>query len=240
MKKLTAVLGAAVLAASFIGGAIHAGSDSPAAPEMREQDLFSFVRTLPSESSEKIDAVPQTLEPQIDPQWKHLFNRHLVPGTEQPSERVRRDIAQKLEDLPNAKKSLAMSMLDKYLRYRAEMTTLQSAMEGARDAAGLASRIDAMQQLRTNIFTADERNAFFRSDEEYESLMLARREVSEDATLTDEQKHQRLQQLEATASPESTLAEEERTGVVRLSPEPVIAPSAEGEEDVFRLAGTAR
>jgi lipase chaperone LimK len=237
MKKLAVILGAAVVAASFIGGALNAGKEVPAAHDLRTQDLFSFVRSLPPSDP---DPAPQLPEAEIDPQWKSLFNRHLMVAHEQPVEQVRRDIEQKLDGLPVAEKVLAKSLLDKYLRYRQEMIPLQAMIDSPRDAAALASRIRALQELRTRIFTVREREAFFRSEEEYETLMLARREIGEDSNLTEEQKHLRLQQLEAAASPEATMAEEERTGVVRLLHAPAIAPSPEGEEGIYRVAGSTR
>ncbi|HYD62000.1 MAG TPA: lipase secretion chaperone [Noviherbaspirillum sp.] len=238
MKKLAPVLGAAAVAASFIGGALHAGREAPAVQDSRERDLFSFVRSLPPEDSAMSDPAPQVPEAAIDPQWKNLFNRYLIPGSGQQAGQVRPDIEQKLEGLPAAEKALAKSLLDQYLRYRQEMAPLQAAMDSPRDAAALAEQIRALQEMRARVFAPREREAFFRTDEEYESLMLARREIGEDVNLTEEQKHLRLQQLEASASPGARMAEEERTGVVRLSPEPVIAPSADGEEGIYRLAGS--
>ena len=238
MKKLAVVLGAAAVAASFIGGALHAGHEPPAVQDSREQDLFFFIRSLPPQESAASGPAPQVTEAAIDSQWKNLFNRYLLPGSEQEAGQVRPEIERRLEGLPAAEKALAKPLLDKYLRYRLEMAPLQAAMDSTRDAASLAEQVRALQEMRARMFTPSEREAFFRMDEEYESLMLARRETGEDASLTEEQKHQRLQQLEASASPGARIAEEQRTGVVRLSPEPVIAPSAEGEEGIFRLAGS--
>lgn len=213
------IMAGAALAASVIGGALLARGDVPSVPAPRAPDYFAFVRPLP----ETMTSETPHREAGPDPRWRAVFERQLEMAGDGsvPYEAIARELGGMQPE--------ARSVLDKYLRYRRQLGPLQAAMDAGRD---VAAAISAMRTLRADLFSASEREALFPADEAYESFLLARHAIISDAAFGEDERHQRLLQLEATLSPEARQTEELRTGIVRIMPS--LQPG--GEEDVYRLA----
>lgn len=237
MNRLLVYLGGLTVLASGVLGAFMADKDVQPMSQLQPQETnhFSFIRPLD---------VPQApaLPPHAQQAWvpdsgmRKLFDHHLVLGAGRPIAEVRQVIEANLDaHWPADEAARGKALLAKYLRYSEAMAPLQEAMDLADSPAALRTHIDALQALRMRVFTSDEVAALFPAEAAYEQTLLARMELRHHPALSEEQKHQRLQELEAAVPPAVQAAEEARSQVVRLEQVPVEQAGSEGEEGIFRL-----
>jgi len=94
----------------------------------------------------------------------------------------------------------------------------------------------AVQDLRGRYFSADEVEGMFGFEDAYDQDAVARLEISQDPTLSTQQKQQRLAALDA-AMPETLRKEREASNVVVRIEQQAQALRAQGasEDDVYRL-----
>lgn len=235
MNRLILGLGALALAGSFIGGAFLAREEPPVVSALAESDLFSFIQ--PSKTPAVPEHVVETRRSKAapDPELRAIFDRHLTLGADRPITEVRQQIEQELtRRFSGQARTPARALLDKYIQYRQQSEPVQAAIDKAADVATLRAHIRTLQDLRRRLFSANEITALFPADDAYEKSIVARLEIHQNAALSDEQKYQQLQALEASLPPEVQAAEEARSNIVRLDSTPIAQTGEEGEEDVYR------
>ena len=144
-----------------------------------------------------------------------------------------RDLERKLSPAAAAE---AKRLLGRYLDYKRALVDVEKNMKLAgSNAATLRARLVAMQQARSQFFTAQEAQGLFGFNDAYDMDAVARMEVAEDKSLNEAQKQSKLQQLDA-AMP--TALREEREAPLRIvkAEETVQSMRAKGatEQDIYQ------
>jgi lipase chaperone LimK len=158
----------------------------------------------------------------IGPEVLRLFDYYLsATGEESQSvlvARIEAAIQRSLGDRRAAKQ--ARDLLDRYLAYRADAKRIAPAGDD------LKARLEALSGLRRQHF-GDKAPALFGDEEKAVTVAIEQRKVRADASLTPEQREQRLAQLE-----------EQLPEAVRAAREAATKPLREAaEEEAMRAAG---
>ncbi len=169
---------------------------------------------------------------------RRLFDYYLSAVGEQTLEAIVAQIRSELNSrLPSAHAQRAQRLLGLYIEFKRELVEVDAKPELAGNGvAAIRKRMLAVQDLRARYFTQDEVQGMFGFEEAYDMDAIARLEVSQDPTLTAQQKQQQLAALDA-AMPEALRLEREAShGVVRVEQQ-AAAMRAKGasDDDIYRM-----
>lgn len=169
---------------------------------------------------------------------KRLFDYYLSAVGEQTIESITREIAGDLErrlsadQLPAAKRLLAL-----YLQFKLALVDMEKKPELAgTDVKAIRQRLLAMQDLRSQFFSAEETQGMFGFEDDYDQDAVARLEVSQDPALSAKQKAQRLAALDASQS--AVLREEREAPRVVLKVEEMaqtLRAQGASEDEIYRM-----
>lgn len=173
---------------------------------------------------------------------KRLFDYYLSAVGEQSIAAITQQIRNELDRrLPPAQASKAHRLLGLYIEFKRELIELDSKPELAGTGVqAVRRRMLAMQDLRARYFSADETQGMFGFDDAYDMDAVARLEVSQDSTLTEQQKKSQLRALDA-AMPDNLRREREASNVVvRVEQQALELRAAGGsEDDIYRMRAKA-
>lgn len=173
---------------------------------------------------------------------RRLFDYYLSTQGEQSlaeiTQQIQKELQQRLEPavVPGAKR-----VLDLYLAYKGALVELESKPDLRGNAVqAIRRRLEALHDLRARYFTEAEAQGLFGLEDAYDRDAVARLEISEDASLTEAQKQQRLAALDA-ALPQDLRTERDAVHVVTQVEQRVQALRAQGagDDEVYRLRALA-
>ena len=171
-----------------------------------------------------------------------LFDYYLAAVGEKAPDQVRAEIERELERrLRPPASGAARALLGRYLGYKQALVTLERRKDlvGA-DVAAIRRRLLAMRALRGQFFSAQESQAMFGREDTEQQDALARFEVRQDRTLTEEQRGERLAALDASLAPGVREAREAPLRVARLEDAVGrLRASGAGEDAVFQARARA-
>ncbi|NDP39427.1 MAG: lipase secretion chaperone [Rhodoferax sp.] len=169
---------------------------------------------------------------------KRLFDYYLSAVGEQTIAAITAEIAGDLDrrlspdQRPAAKRLLAL-----YLQFKLALVDMEKKPELAgTDAKATRQRLLAMQDLRSQFFSAEETQGMFGFEDDYDQDALARLEVNQNPALSAGQKKEQLAALDASQS--AALREErEAPRVVLKIDQMAQALRAQGasEDDIYRM-----
>lgn len=173
---------------------------------------------------------------------RRLFDYYLSTQGEQSlaaiTQQIQRELQQRLTPaaVPGARR-----VLDLYLAYKGALVELESKPDLRGNAVqAIRRRLEALHDLRARYFTEAEAQGLFGQEDAYDRDAVARLEISEDASLTEAQKQQRLAALDA-ALPQALRTERDAVHVVTQVEQRVQALRAQGagDDEVYRLRAQA-
>lgn len=178
----------------------------------------------------------------VDAQLIALFEYYLsTVGEKSPSE-VRLRIERELDrTLRPAAADAAKRVLARYLAYKQALATLEAGpgLAGP-DAASLVRRLDALARVRAQFFTKAEIAAIFGEEDVANADALARLRISEDRSLTAQQRQERLAALDASLPAELREEREAPLKIARLQQEAErMRAAGAAEEEIFRVRAEA-
>lgn len=170
-----------------------------AAPVARpDPNHFAFVPSMEGTRPDgdlRVDAGEQLV---VDAELGHLFDYYLAGLGEKDLEAIRGEIGRELERrLKPGPAAAAKQLLASYLNYKRALVDIEQGLPKTADLAQAArARLDAMQQLRLAYFTPAQAAGLFGASDARDADAIARLEIGQDKTLSDEQKRQSLAALE--------------------------------------------
>ena len=178
----------------------------------------------------------------VDAQLIALFEYYLsTVGERSPSE-VQIGIERELDrTLRPAAADAAKRVLARYLAYKRALATLEGGpgLAGP-DAASLVRRLDALARVRAQFFTKAEIAAIFGQEDVANADALARLRISEDDSLTAQQRQERLAALDASLPAELREEREAPLKIARLQQEAErMRAAGAAEEEIFRVRAEA-
>ncbi|MFZ6842849.1 lipase secretion chaperone [Undibacterium sp. RuTC16W] len=242
------VLGAAVLVTAAFFASSASQHNENAGDALSGKDPFAFVRsmegTVPDGQIRQSDG--DTLI--VDNALRRLFDYYLAAVGEKSLDAIRTEIEKELDaKLSQHAATQAKNLLGRYLDYKRELADIEKNPPSIRPTPGMNSatsaikaRLAIMQQTRQRYFSEKENQAFFAFDDAYDTDAIARMDISDDQSLSDVQKKNQLQALDA-AMPASLRAEKEAPyQVIRLE-ENVAKMRAQGasDDEIYRMRAAA-
>ncbi|SIQ90534.1 lipase secretion chaperone [Aquipseudomonas alcaligenes] len=139
----------------------------------------------------------------------HLFDFYLAgreeEGLDKVLRRIHRDLATQLRE---PALDQARDLLRRYVDYRIALQGLPEA-DASLDAGALRQRLDALNALRQQFFSADEYALFFTRENAEDEYMVQRLALTRQAGLSEEQRAQALAELELQLPEEVRMARAE-------------------------------
>ena len=235
-------LGAGVLTAGLLYAAFSKQEVEAAATPRPPADPFAFVRSM--EGTRPDGAVKLSPDGQlvVDAELGHLFDYYLAGLGEKDLNAIRSEIARELDRrFKPGPAAQAKRLLASYLDYKRALTDLEQKLPPGADMGKTArARLQAMQKLRLNYFTAGEIAGLFGFSDAYDQDALARIDISLDPKLTADQRAVQLAALDKKLSPAMREEREAPTRVLRTE-ESVQKMRAQGasDDEVYRVRAAA-
>lgn len=203
---------------------------------------FPFVRSLAGTTPDanlQVDASDALV---VDAALGRLFDYYLSAQGEKSLPAIRAEIDAELgRRLKPAAAAEARRLLGRYLDYKQALASVETNLQkGTLPAHAARDRLVAMQQLRTQFFSAKESAGLFGFDDAYNADAIARMEISQDHTLNPTQKAAQLAALDA-ALPAALREARDAPQQVIHSEESVAKLRANGgsDDDVYRMRAAA-
>lgn len=233
--------GGAVLAAALAGLSMQSSTQQDAGAPRTAPDYFAFVRSLEGTVPDgKVDAA--SAEFVASAGLVLLFDYYLAATGEKPLDAIRAEIERELERrLKPEAAAEAKRLLARYLAYKLDLVEVEkNAQAMAASPQALRQRFMLMQDARRRHFSEREIAAMFGDSDASDLDAIARLEISQDPSLTDVQKRERLAQLDAALPPAVREAREEPLKIARLE-ESAQKMRAQGasEDDIYRMRAAA-
>ena len=238
--RLTAIAVLGVVAIAVIGWRQTTAVDevAPATPST------SFVRSMEGTTPDgslgawKVGSSADAAGPLALGELRRMFDYYLSAVGEKSIAEITQEINAEIErslapaNVPKAKRILGL-----YLEFKRELLDLERRPGmGGQGVQAIRNRLLAMQALRARYFNAEETQAMFGFEDAYDMDAVSRLEISQDPSLTDKQKQDKLAALDATMPPE-LLREREAPRVIIRVEEEVAKMRAKGatDDEVYRL-----
>lgn len=240
-KKWPIVAAAFAAVATFI---VLSGRDEPpAAPIAAQPELFPFVRSLQGtypDGEPKVDDTQGMLV--ADAGLRRLFDYYLSAIGEKSVEQIRAEIERELEQrLQQPALAQAKQLLARYLDYKRELVEVERNPQALGSGLpALRHRLAAMHEVRSRFFSAAESEAMFGFDDAYDTDALARLEISQDPALSEQQKRDKLAELDAALPAALREARDAPLQIVRLE-QAAQKMRADGasDDEVYRMRAAA-
>lgn len=230
------------LAALALYGSWQQPVASAAPGAARTPDYFAFVPSMAGTRPDGNLGQSSADQLSITPELLYLFDYYLAGLGEQSLEALRAEIRRELERrLARAAAREAQRLLDAYLDYKRALVDTEGMLPAAKDALqGARQRLQAMQQTRRQYFSDAEIAALFGASDAYDEDAIARMALSADKTLSEAERQQRWQALDAALRPDQR-SEREAPARVLTMEQAVAQARAEGagDNEVYRLRASA-
>ena len=235
-------IGAAALAAAFFVPMLMQNREEAVPQTAAEPDLFPFVRSLDGTIPDgNIRTAPDDVLI-VDEELGHLFDYYLAALGEKPLEAIRAEIENELDRrLKPLAAAEAKRLLARYIDYKHALADVEKNTQLAGASADAARRrLAAMQQTRARFFSAEESRGLFGFADAYDTDAVARLEISQHRSLSDAQKREKLDALDAALSPALREARDAPMKIIKLD-ESVAKMRLDGasEDDIYRMRAAA-
>jgi lipase chaperone LimK len=219
IRKSVVWIGAAALVAAFFIAILLRPPEVDTAPRTAaEPNLFPFVRSMEGTKPDGEITLGAGDTLVVDAELGRLFEYYLTAVGEKSVDEIRVEIENELERrLKPAQAGQAKRLLTRYLDYKRALADVEKNLQKAGGSAETArGRMTAMQQLRSGFFSAKENSGLFGFDDAYDVDAVTRMEISQDKSLSEAQKKEKLAALDAAMSPALRDAREAPLIVVKL------------------------
>jgi lipase chaperone LimK len=241
VRASTAAIAAAALAVAALV-VYRVTQPEPPAAAVAEPNLFPFVRsfegTRPDGAIEAAAAAQQVASEEL----VRLFDYYLSAVGERSIDDIRTAIERELaQRLPPPAAAHAAGLLGRYLDYKRALVEVEQRAQNIGNAPqAIRARLADMRMTRRRFFGDAEIRAMFATQDAWDEDAVARLEIGQDASLSEQQKRDRLAALDAALPPALREAREEPFRISRLQ-EQAQAMRAQGasDDDIYRMRAAA-
>lgn len=235
-------IGAAALSAAFFIPMLLQQREEAVPKSAAEPNLFPFVRSLEGTTPDGNIKTAADDGLVVDAELGRLFDYYLAALGEKSLDEIRAEIEAELDRRlkPHAAAD-AKRLLARYLDYKHALADVEKNAQLAGGSADAARRrLMALQQTRARFFSPEENQGLFGFEDAYDIDALARLEISQDKSLSEAKKQEKLAALDATLSPALREARDAPLAVIKLE-ESVAKMRADGasEDDIYRMRAAA-
>ncbi len=232
--RLAAITLVGAVAIGFLGWRQAQTSVSSSPTSSDAPSVRSMEGTVPDGSlgAWKADSHAEAAGPLALGELRRMFDYYLSAVGEKSMEAITQEISAEIErSLAPASVPRAKRIFGLYIAFKRELLDLERrpGISGP-GVQAIRNRLMAMQDLRAQYFNAEETQAMFGFEDAYDMDAVARLEISQDPSLSAQQKQDNLNVLDATLSPELLREREAPRAILRVE-EKVAAVRAKGASD---------
>lgn len=235
-------LGAGALAAGLLYALFPRQETGAAVTAAAPPDPFAFVRSMEGTRPDGNVTLGPDGQLVVDAELGHLFDYYLAGLGEKDLGAIRAEIERELERrFKPGPAAQAKRLLASYLDYKRALVTLDQELKpGADMAASARARLQAMQKLRLQFFSASDSAGLFGFSDAHDLDALARIDISADRQLNAQQRAAKLAVLDKNLSPAMREEREAPTRVIRTE-EAVQKMREQGasDDEVYRVRAAA-
>ena len=211
---------------------------------------FSFVRSLEGTSIDGDISQNKDGSLQVSAELKRLFDYYLSATGEKSLPEIRLQIEKVLDQRlkPNAAQQ-AKQLLNRYIAYKQALVSLEQGTSPINTGINTSTndllstvknKWDSMRLLRSQYFSEKESQTMFGFDDAYDQDALARIAISEDKSLTEAQKKEKLHTLDSAMPPELREAKNATYQVIKLTEESEkMRREGASDDDIYRMRAAA-
>ncbi len=238
----TMVFAAAALAAVVFAVVILMQPEqAPPVKVVAEPNLFPFVRSLEGTGPDGNIAAASNAEV-ANAELVRLFDYYLSAVGEKPLDTIRAEIEHELDRRLKPDAAIeAKRLLRCYLDYKRDLVDVEKNAQAAGGSVqAIRERFSSMQVARRRYFSEREIQAMFGAADAYDMDAIARLEISQDTTLSAEQKRDRLAALDA-AMPQAMREERQAPYKIAKLEESAQKMREQGasDDDIYRMRAAA-
>lgn len=227
-------------AAILIGFPTSENKPKPQA-QVEGRDMFSFVRSLEGTFPDgTVRSEGDALV--VDADLVRMFDYYLSAIGEQPLDAIRAEIKREIDRrLQGHAAEQAKQFLGRYLDYKRALVDVEKNSQTAGNSiAAIRARMVALREVRARFFSEQESQAMFDLSDADDEDAVARLAISQDASLDEAQKREKLAALDAALPEALRKTREEPVKVLKLE-ETVAKKRAEGasDDDIYRYRAAA-
>ncbi|MFZ6862307.1 lipase secretion chaperone [Undibacterium sp. Ji67W] len=207
---------------------------------------FAFVHSLEGTSTDGDIQQNKEGDLQLDAELKRLFDYYLSAIGEKNLPEIQSQIEKILDQkLQNRAATQAKELLKRYIAFKQALVDLEknaSSNLSANDnlLSAVNNKWQSMRQLRSQFFSEKEIQAMFGFDDAYDQDALARLAISQDKTLSDVEKHNKLQALDKNMPADLKAAKDAPYQVIRLEEQAKkMRSDGASEDDIYRMRAAA-
>jgi len=237
MKTKSAMIVCTVALSAAVFFSIDWHESVPVAKPKADADPFSFVHSMQGTSPPALTSSGHDVLV-ADAALRHLFDYYLTAIGETTLDKIRDEVSKELDRTlkPAAAKS-AKELFDRYVAYKTALVEIEK--QPAAIGQGLSAirvRLQNSQQLRTRYFSQPEIDGMFGFDDAFNLDAVSRLEISQDKTLSPEEKKAKLAALDAAMPPKLREAREAPMKVANMEAQVAkLRANGGSDEDVYRL-----
>ena len=204
--------------------------------------LFPFVKSMDGTHPDGhlTVAVDDTLV--VDAELRRMFDYYLAAVGEKPLDEIRAEMERELERrLKPRAAAEAKRLLGRYLDYKTDLLNVEKNPQVVgTGVSAIKARMIAMQQARLRFFSTKDAQAMFGTDDAHDMDSVARLDISENKSLSEDQKKEQTAVLDA-AMPDELRRERDVPLVVVKLEESVAKMRAQGasDDEVYRARAAA-
>lgn len=203
-----------------------------------ESNLFPFVRSLEGTRPDGEIKVAAGDVLVIDPELRRMFDYYLSAVGEKSLDAIRKETERELDRrLQPGAADEAKRLLSRYMGYKRDLVDVENDSKLVGGTVGaIRSRLVAMQEVRARFFTAKENQALFGFDDAYDLDAVARLEISQNKSLTESQKLDKLTALDAALPPALRDARDAPLKIVKIEESAQkMRMQGASDDDIYRM-----
>ncbi|MFZ6752233.1 lipase secretion chaperone [Undibacterium sp. Dicai25W] len=207
---------------------------------------FAFVHSLEGTSTDGDIQQNKEGDLQLDAELKRLFDYYLSAIGEKSLPEIQSQIDKILDQKLQIKAAVqAKELLKRYIAFKQALVELEkNASSNMSSNADLLSAVNnkwqSMRQLRSQFFSEQEIQAMFGFDDAYDQDALSRLAISQDKTLTDAERRNKLQTLDKNMPADLKAAKDAPYQVIRLEDQAKKMRNEGASEDgIYRMRAAA-
>lgn len=241
-SKKTLILGSATVLLAAAAYLILRPAEAPPAATGQDANMFGFVRSLEGTRPDGDLKVADGDQLVVDAELGRMFDYYLSALGEKSLEAIRAEAERELDRKLGKKAAQeAKRLLGRYLDYKRALVDVEKNQQaGGSTAAVLKARLQAMQKVRAQFFSAKEAEGLFGFNDMLDQDAIARLEVTENTQLTPEQKQQKMAAIDAAMPPQLREEKEAPLRIARVEDD-VKKMRAQGasEQDIYQFRAKA-
>lgn len=242
-KKYLIIIAAMLSVAVFFIELANNDNKKSGLTQNEKNDAFSFVKSMEGTIHDGEVTENTSGELEVNSKLQQMFEYFLAATGEKSLNEIINEIEKELAKKLSMKASNdAKHLLSRYIKYKVALAEVEKNPTSLSNNATVAirQRFLTMQELRKTFFSQQEMIGLFGFEDAYNLDAISRLEISQNVALTELQKREKINALDAAMSPTLREAKEAPYQIVQLEEQAKnLRDHGASEDEVYRMRAAA-